>query len=234
MKFREINLEDNGHMKPYFRRLIEIRNKAWLSSMDIQRRYIEAGIIPGRIDTPGTTKITEYKLTRMDKGNLMRSLGGPAKLSKSGTALLCFATRSARLPEEFEQVLITNGGSYIEAYTQGKFDGEFLLMMCSGRTAKNGMFEYEVAIRPSEILSPAYVSFEEAFKTVIQPCFCPVCEKRFDIFWFTPAKASILSLEGSLCRTCTSCHTNNKQGLKTTFMGPFWELEKLEFGGWVR
>jgi hypothetical protein len=171
----------------------------------------------------------EYKLTRLDKANVMRSLGGAVERADDGQVLLGFCTKTDHLPDGFHQQKIPGGGSYIEAFSTGRFDGDYLMVECDGRTADNEMFSSEVGFMLSAIASPVFVSYGEAAVEVTERCRCPVCGKEYELCLdYVPAGSDAASiLADPLGVTCRDCSAAADRMFGAALMEGLWATGRL-------
>jgi hypothetical protein len=176
----------------------------------------------------------EYKLNRLDKANVIRSLGGAIERASSGRVLLHVTTKSERLSDEFDQIKCQGGGCYVDGWSQGRFNGDFLIMECSGWTAKNGMFEHEVGIKLCEIHSPIWVGYSVAGKMVVESCICPVCGKDHELnFGIRPLEEAGEPGEwGGLAIMCRDCFDRTDLLFGSQFMEALLAEGELGIAEW--
>ena len=111
-------------------------------------------------------KIRSYELKRLDNANVQRSLQGAVKRSNNGRLLLCFCTKSAVLPDEYEQHKIPDGGAYLEVYSNGEFTDDYLHIIIGGIDHEiEECFESDAKIKLCEIDGPIGIDYEDALSS---------------------------------------------------------------------
>ena len=219
------DFQDYGHIRHPYREFVEKEGTPLVP-------YVTAEI--GRSDN---CIDRHYRLTRLDRANVMRSLGGAVKRDRCGWVSLCFETRSARLPDEFDQLEIPGGGSVIEACSRGRLNGDFLMMKCSGWTSEDEKFTADVEIRLSEIVPPVIVSYQAPAMPVVQVCKCPWCGKMFkQNFGYEIADEGESSSSDAAelwAITCQDCFEKADRLHGDDFMGGLWEAGELELAEWL-
>jgi hypothetical protein len=108
------------------------------------------------------SKRRAYWLKPLGKKNVQRSLQGAASRSFSVRVRLLLITKTAVLPDKYEQIKILTGGTYIEAYSEGVFVDDYLKIIISGfDSAINAWFVDNAWINLFEIARPISVSYME-------------------------------------------------------------------------
>lgn len=111
-------------------------------------------------------KIRSYTLKRLDKANIQRSLQGAVKRSDDGMVALSFCTKSAVLPDEYDQLKKGDGGAYLEVDSDGIFWKDYLHIVIFGYgEIGSANFESDMGIKLCEIDGSIEVRYK--YK---QPC----------------------------------------------------------------
>jgi len=104
-----------------------------------------------------------YELKNMKPENVKRSLQGAIRRSLDNRLYLMITTKSIVLPDEYNQIKISGGGSFFDAETDGDVEEGFLtifLYLYKKKGNNSLIYESEATIKLSCVDS-LYVTYEE-------------------------------------------------------------------------
>jgi hypothetical protein len=101
-------------------------------------------------------------LNRLEKEDIQKSLEDAVSRAFLGRVSLGLITRTAVLPDKYDQVKLLSGGIYFEPCSEGLFVDDYLKITISGYDSEvNARFEDSAKIRLCEIAAPIFVSYME-------------------------------------------------------------------------